>query len=99
MRGAGYVASLSLALAAAAGCRRPAEGSTGRMHTCLCSYLTDFDDTARIEVDLCVPASKAATEAAAGCASELSRNYAETCSCGPPREACVPGAPGACRNR
>ncbi|HEU4410451.1 MAG TPA: hypothetical protein VFS43_34670 [Polyangiaceae bacterium] len=89
-----------LALAAAAGgCRRPAEGASGRAYTCLCSYLTDYDDTARIEVDVCVPSSKTPPEAAATCASDLSRNYAESCSCGSPRDACTPGAPGACRNR
>lgn len=80
-------------------CRRSPDESSGHRFGCLCSYLTDFDDNARIEIDVCVPSSKPTLEIAATCASDASRNPAETCTCGPPGEACDPRAPGACRNR
>lgn len=88
-----------VSLAGLGACRRSPGESSGHRFSCLCSYLTDFDDNARIEIDVCVPSSKPTLEIAATCASDASRNPAESCSCGPPGEACDPRAPGACRNR
>lgn len=103
VRSVGSAASVALAalaaLVALGACRRTPGESSGRRHGCLCTYLTDFDDSARIEIDVCVPASKPTLEVAATCASDASRNPAESCTCGPPGEACDPSAPGACRNR
>jgi hypothetical protein len=82
-----------------AGCKRAEPPRQGRMVSCTCTYLTDFDDTARIDVDVCVPDNLDHKKEAAHCALQSAHNHLDECSCKPPGGPCDPSAPGACVNR
>ena len=55
---------------------------------CTCPYLTDFDDVAKHQLEVCVPAGTKPEEAAYGCASQLTHGPAEPCTCAPPTGPC-----------
>ena len=84
--------------AATAGCARPGP-QRGRRARCVCTYLTDFDDTARVEVDACVAQGREQRAEAAICAGQSAHNHVDVCACEPPGEACDPAGKDACQNR
>lgn len=87
------------ALAALAACKRSEPPRRGQQVTCTCTYLTDFDDTARIDVDVCIPDGLDHLREAAHCALQSAHNHIDQCTCQPPTGPCDPSAPRACVNR
>ncbi|MCS6902090.1 MAG: hypothetical protein RMJ98_20930 [Myxococcales bacterium] len=82
-----------------AGCKRAEPPRKGHLVTCTCTYLTDFDDTARIDVEVCVPEGLDHQREAAHCALQSAHNHIDGCACKPPGTSCDPSAPNACINR
>jgi hypothetical protein len=82
-----------------AGCKRAEPPRKGHLISCTCTYLTDFDDTARIDVDVCVPDGLDHRREAAHCALQSAHNHIDGCACKPPAGPCDPSAPDACVNR
>ncbi|MCU0654588.1 MAG: hypothetical protein MUF64_04640 [Polyangiaceae bacterium] len=89
----------ALALVALAGCKKNEPPRQGRLLSCTCTYLTDFDDTARIDVEVCVPDGLDHQKEAAHCALQSAHNHLDGCSCKPPGVVCDPSAANACVNR
>lgn len=72
---------------------------TGKRATCTCTYLTDFDDTARVDVDVCVEDGREVDAEARKCAANSAHNHIDKCDCKQSGEACDPGVRNACTNR
>ena len=97
MRTIALAFALSLALVA---CKRSAEGPRpGSRALCTCTYLTDFDDTAHVDVDVCVEHGKDEKEAASFCALESAHNHIDGCSCRVGTQPCDARARDACKQR
>lgn len=82
-----------------AGCKRTEPPRQGHKISCTCTYLTDFDDTARIDVETCVPDGLDPQREAAHCALQSAHNHIDGCTCQPLAGPCDPSAPNACINR
>lgn len=84
------VATLAIALLACA--------AEGRPYACGCTYLTDFDDGSKADVEVCAPSAERAPAVARGCAQSGAPAPVQACSCAP-----VPSGPpckaGACAIR
>ena len=94
------VARVLLVALALSGCRRaPPSPRPGTRTTCTCTYLTDFDDTAEVIVDVCVENGKKTFDEASFCAVHSAHNHIDKCDCRPPGEACDATAKDACVNR
>jgi hypothetical protein len=89
---------LSLALLTGTGCK-PSAARKGHRVACSCTYLTDYDDTARVDVDACLPVGEPVEKEAAVCAGQSAHNHIDKCTCGPPSGPCDPAAADACKNR
>ncbi len=90
--------ALLVGLSVMSGCAKPSSSRPGRRVVCTCSYLTDFDDTARVGVDVCVEEGRVVDAEARRCAASSAHNHIERCECGPPSAACDPRAKDACTN-
>lgn len=95
MRRLAGLLALGLALAA---CAKP-KPQPGRRVACKCSYLTDFDDTAKIDVEVCARDGRPVLDEARACAAQAAHNHVERCDCGPPGVACDARATDACAAR
>ena len=82
-----------------AACKRTEPPRQGRKIACTCTYLTDFDDTARIDVETCVADGLDPQREAAHCALQSAHNHIDGCACQPLGGPCNPSAPDACINR
>lgn len=81
--------ALVLAVACLAlGCKKSEAPRSGHWATCTCPYLTDYDDLAKHELEVCVPQGTKPEEAAYGCATKLTHGPAEACTCGPLGASC-----------
>jgi hypothetical protein len=89
-RAAGGGAALCAALALA--CR----SEPGALYRCECTFVTDFDDDVKREVEVCAPSDVRAEAVGRGCAQSDAPGPVQRCACAraPGREAC---ATGACR--
>lgn len=85
-------------LALAAGCEKP-KPEPGQRVTCRCSYLTDFDDTAKIDVEVCARPKRPVLDEALQCAAQAAHNHVEKCECSAPADACDVQAKDACRTK
>jgi len=74
------VLALIAACALLAACDR-GRARAGQWFPCTCPYLTDFDDRAKHEVEVCVPTEQAAPAAAAECASRAQPAHFDPCQC------------------
>lgn len=92
-------APLLLCLLALAGGCKPAAKTTGVRATCSCTYLTDFDDTAKIDLDFCAPDGREVEKEATYCAAESAHNHIDRCTCTKTKDVCDPKAKDACRTR
>ncbi len=72
---------------------------TGQRVSCHCSYLTDYDDTAKVDVEVCVPTGRDTTKEASVCAMQSAHNHIDRCDCQAASGPCDPSATGACVNR
>ena len=81
------------------GCSSSRAPRPGQRVTCHCTYLTDFDDLARVDVDVCVGEGCETSKEASVCAMQSAHNSIDRCDCQPPAGPCDPAAPGACVNR
>lgn len=88
----GVVLALTVALGA---CEKP-KPEPGRRVACRCSYLTDFDDTAKIDVDVCARNGRPVLDEARDCAAQAAHNHVEKCECGAPGDTCDARAKDAC---
>ncbi|MCL2824054.1 MAG: hypothetical protein FWD57_08695 [Polyangiaceae bacterium] len=75
-------------LLVAVGCKR-GDTKPGRWLACTCSYLTDYDDIAKLSIDVCVEDGTNTMDAAVGCASKLAHGHVDSCSCGQLGETCA----------
>jgi hypothetical protein len=90
---------LGLALLIAGGCRRaPAGPLPGDRVRCSCTYLTDYDDTATVGVEVCVPKGADLDREASQCALGSAHNHIDRCECGRPSGPCDARGPDACTN-
>ena len=87
------------AVSALGGCSSRAAPRSGQRVSCHCSYLTDYDDTARVDVEVCVADGHDTTREASVCAMQSAHIHIDLCDCKPPTGPCDPAAPGACVNR
>lgn len=71
----------------ALGCSRD-QPRAGQWVPCTCPYLTDYDDVAKHELQVCVPPGQDAKKMAYDCASKLTHGPAEACTCQAPAGAC-----------
>lgn len=62
----------------------------GEPHACSCTFVTDFDDESRHDVEVCAPDAARAAEAGRGCAQSGAPGPVQACACRPS------GAPGSC---
>lgn len=81
------------------GCKRDTSPKQGRSVSCRCTYLTDFDDTATIDVETCVEEGRDPQREAAFCALQSAHNHIDQCTCQPLQGPCDPSAVNACINR
>ncbi|MFO0660435.1 MAG: hypothetical protein U0165_11480 [Polyangiaceae bacterium] len=94
--------ALSLALTSCGGKTR---SSSGTEHHCECTYLTDFDDTFHIVIDVCISDGGDIQREAATCAAVNAHNHVDQCDCKQPidknnaPQVCDPKARDACRPR
>ena len=72
------------------------EPRPGTRSLCTCSYLTDFDDTLQVDVDVCVADGKKVEQEAAYCAAQSAHNHVDKCSCRPSQTKCDASAKDAC---
>ena len=70
------------------GCKKSGAPKPGHWVACTCPYLTDYDDVAKHQLEVCVAEGVKPEEAAYGCASKLTHGPAEACTCGPPKGPC-----------
>ena len=94
-RGAALVA-LGIALA---GCKTASGPVPGGRNACTCTYLTDYDDTAHVAIDVCIASGKKAEEEARYCAAENAHNHIDRCDCRPTGAPCDARAKDACQQR
>jgi hypothetical protein len=82
---------------AGAGCSK-APSAPGKRVACTCTFLTDFDDAARVDVDVCAANGKPVIDEAKACAARSAHNHVESCVCQPPatEAACDASARDAC---
>ena len=93
---AGHSVALALVLAIfAVGCGKAAPVA-GQKVACTCTFLTDFDDPARVDVDLCLADGKPLEAEAKACAARTAHNHVEKCECKPPTGPCDAAAKDAC---
>ena len=69
------------------GCKHE-QAEPGNWTTCICAYLTDFDDPAKHSLDICLPQGTNAEHEALACAGKLAHGPVENCTCAPPGEIC-----------
>ena len=81
------------------GCKDRAPPAAGVVTTCTCTYLTDFDDTARVDVEVCVAPGKSQDDEARRCAMQSAHNHIEQCTCTAGQVVCAVGTRDACKNR
>lgn len=60
----------------------------GQWFHCTCPYLTDYDDRAKHEVEVCVPTPQEAAKAAAQCAAQAQPGHFDPCDCREPKGTC-----------
>ena len=77
------------------GCGK-AKPEPGQNAACTCTFLTDYDDAARVDVDVCVGDGKDLVEVAKACAARSAHNHVEGCQCKPKSGACDAAARDAC---
>jgi hypothetical protein len=68
---------------ATVGCSK-APAAPGKRVACTCTFLTDFDDAARVDVDVCAANGKNVVDEAKACAARSAHNHVEGCVCQPP---------------
>ena len=90
---------LVLALTLGVACGKPSGPVAGARHACTCTYLTDYDDTAHVAIDACIPATKQAQEEARYCAAESAHNHIDKCDCHPLNVPCDARAKDACQQK
>lgn len=78
------------ALALTLGCQEK-----GALYHCSCAFLTDYDDGAAQEVEVCAPSAERAPSVARGCAQSAAPAPIQSCTCKPAPSA-APCAAGAC---
>lgn len=88
---------MALLFALALGCGKSAPRQGERV-VCSCTYLTDFDDTATVGVDVCVARGRDVQAEASHCATQSAHNHVDQCACKPPSGPCDPDARDACQN-
>jgi hypothetical protein len=72
--------------------------AVGHRIQCHCVYLTDFDDDAHVQVDVCARAGKDYVEEAKMCAMQAAHNYISKCDCKQPAsKVCNPDLREACK--
>lgn len=77
----------------------------GTQHHCECTYLTDFDDTFHIIIDVCIADGTDLQREAASCAAVNAHNHVDQCDCKQPLDnnsapiVCDAKAKDACRPR
>lgn len=91
-------ALLIAAALVAAACAKP-KPEPGHRVACKCSYLTDFDDTAKIDVEVCARDGRPPLDEARACAAQAAHNHVEKCDCAPPAAPCDARATDACTAR
>jgi len=92
-------AALALACALALGaCAKPAP-APGHRVGCRCTYLTDFDDTATVDVQVCARDGRPVLDEARACAGQAAHNHVERCECAAPGDPCDARASDACSAR
>ncbi|MCU0694522.1 MAG: hypothetical protein MUF54_24335 [Polyangiaceae bacterium] len=77
-----------IAWAASTGCSKRQESKPGVWFACTCPYLTDFDDVAKHQLEVCVPEGSRPEQRAQACASQLTHGPSEDCSCSGQRGPC-----------
>lgn len=77
------------------GCGK-AKPEPGQKTACTCTFLTDYDDAARVDVDVCVGDGKDVVEVAKACAARSAHNHVESCQCKPKTGPCDAAARDAC---
>src|SRR5689334_1132033 len=55
----------------------------GRMFSCACTFLTDFDDGSRADVEVCAPTLERAAPIGRGCAQSGAPAAVQGCTCAP----------------
>jgi hypothetical protein len=73
---ASAAAFLLAAALASAGCREQ-----GSYYRCSCSFLTDYDDPARLSINVCSPSREQASSIGRGCAQSGAPAPVQSCSC------------------
>ncbi len=71
-----------------ASCSR-SQASQGKWTSCSCPYLTDFDDRATHNVEVCSPSPEKAPALAVQCAERLAHGHVDACTCAAPTTDCV----------
>lgn len=79
---------LLLLLSGWAGCKRDQPQQQGKWASCTCPYLTDYDQVATHNLEVCVPEGVKPEQAAYNCAGKLTHGPAEPCTCKEPSGAC-----------
>lgn len=94
---AAVFATTVVTLLAATGCGQ-AKAEPGTKIACTCTFLTDYDDAARVDVDVCVGEGKDVQAAAKACAARSAHNHVEGCQCKTPaaKSPCDAAAKDAC---
>lgn len=82
-----------------AACNRNQAPQPGARHDCTCTYLTDYDDTARVVVDTCIADGKKPEDEARYCAAESAHNHIDKCECKATAVRCDARAKDACQHR
>ena len=90
---------VALALLSLAACGKPSGPIAGARHSCTCTYLTDYDDTAHVAIDACIVNGKKPEDEARYCAAESAHNHIDRCDCHATGVACDARAKDACQQR
>ncbi|WP_437717493.1 hypothetical protein WMF45_14435 [Sorangium sp. So ce448] len=66
----------------------------GKPYRCSCTFVTDFDDDSRLDVEVCAPSDARAEGVGRGCAQTHAPGPVSGCTCGgaPDRGPCELGA-------
>ncbi|MBI5535319.1 MAG: hypothetical protein HY898_21505 [Deltaproteobacteria bacterium] len=83
----GRLRSVLLLLASLSACGRSTPQPGEWIH-CTCPYLTDYDDRAMHQVQVCTPNRQAAPKLAAECASRHQPGHFDPCQCGESKGPC-----------
>jgi hypothetical protein len=74
----GAAAALMMLAAALSGCREQ-----GSYYRCSCSFLTDYDDAAKLSIAVCSPSREQASSIGRGCAQSGAPAPVQACACEP----------------